>query len=110
MTLFKCLNTGDIAAGGSKEVKWTPDRDIIIHKLLLVERSDQSLSNVQLYIMIARVVYTIDYMPAAAIGTSLEYCWKPMLPVSKGAEIYLKFTNSTAATVNIDVVFEFEWK
>jgi len=110
MTLFKCLNTGDIAAAGSKELEWTPDRDILIHKMLLVERSDQSLSNVQLYIMIAQVVYTIDYMPAAAIGTNLEYCWKPMLSVSKGARIYIKFTNSTAATVNIDVVIEFEWK
>jgi len=105
---FKTLNTGTIAAGGYAELQWTPDRDIIIRKGLLVERADKSLSNVQAYISIADVPYTKDYVPAAAIGTNLEYCWKPNLPVPKGAKIYIKLTNSRTDTVNIDVVFVYE--
>jgi len=105
---FKTLNTGDIPAGGYKEVEWTPDRDIIIRKGLLNERADKSLSNVQAYISIADVPYTKDFVPARAIGTDLEYCWKPNLPVPKGAKIYIKLTNSRTDAVNVDVVFVYE--
>jgi len=105
---FKTLNTGDIDAGSYAEVEWTPDRDITIRKMLLIERSDASLSNVQVFISIADVPYTKDFVPGKAIGTNLEYCWKPNLPVPKGAKIYVKVTNSTSAAKNVDVVFVYE--
>ena len=105
---FKTLNTGSIAAGGFAEVSWTPDRDITIKAVVFNERGDQSLSNVQVYITIADVPYTKDYAPARVIGTDLEYCWKPNLRVSKGARIYVKVVNSTAASINVDVVFLYE--
>lgn len=108
VTYFKTLNTGDISTGSYAEVEWTPDRDIKIKKMLLIERSDTSLSNVQVYISIADVPYTRDFIPGSVIGSDLEYCWKPDLSVPKGAKIYVKISNSSGATVNIDVVFEYE--
>lgn len=107
-TIFKTLNTGSIAAGSYAEQDWTPDKDVTIHKVLLVERSDISLSNVQVYITIADVPYTKDFVPGSAIGQDLEYCWKPELLVPKGAKIYFKFVNSGSQAVNIDLVFEYE--
>jgi len=106
--IFKTINTGDITAGNFKEIDWTPDKDITIRAVLVVERSDKSLSNVQAYIAIADVPYTKDFVPASAIGQNLEYCWKPNLAVAKGAKIYAKFTNSRTDSVNIDVVFMYE--
>ena len=107
-TTFKSLNTGSIADGSYAEKEWTPDRDITIRKVMLNERGGASLNNVQVYLSIADVPYTKDYVPATAIGTNLEYCWKPNLAVAKGAKIYIKITNNTGAAINIDIVFEYE--
>jgi len=108
VTYFKTLNTGSISDGSYAEKEWTPDRDIVIKKMMLVERSDISLSNTQVYISIADVPYTKDYVPGSAIGQDLEYCWKPDLKVSKGARIYVKVTNNTGSSINVDIVFEYE--
>ena len=105
---FKALNTGDISTGAYAEVEWTPDTDITIHKMLITERSDYSLSDVQVYISISDVPYTRDYVPASVIGSDPEYCYKPELKVSKGAKVYVKVTNSSANTINCDIVFEYE--
>ena len=107
-TYFKTLNTGDIPTGSFAEVDWTPDTDITIKKVLLIERSDQSLSNVQVFISIANVPYTKNFVPGSAIGSDLEYCWKPDLRVPKGAKIYVKISNNSGNTINVDVVFECE--
>jgi len=107
-TIFKSLNTGNIADGSYAEKDWTPDRDITIRKVMLNERGGASLNNVQVYLSIADVPYTKDYVPATAIGTNLEYCWKPNLAVAKGAKIYIKITNNTGAAINVDIVFEYE--
>ena len=108
VSYFKTLNTGSISNGGYKEKKWTPDRDIIIKKVMLIERSDYSLSNAQVYISIAGRPYTKDYVPGSAIGQDPEYCWKPNLTVTKGSEIYFKITNNVGSTINVDIVFEYE--
>ena len=107
-TTFKTLNTGSIADGDHAEKDWTPDRDITIRKMMLNERGGNALNGAQVFISIADVPYTKDYVPATAIGTNLEYCWKPNLPVAKGAKIYVKITNNTGSAINIDIVFEYE--
>ena len=76
--------------------------------MLLIERSDISLSGAQVYISIADVPYTRDFVPGSVIGSDPEYCWKPELYVSKGARIYVKVTNNTGSSINVDIVFEYE--
>lgn len=107
-TVFKSLNTGSIADGSYAEVEWTPDTNITIRKMLLVERGGASLENVQVYISIADVPYTKDFVPGSVIGSNVEYCWKPDLAVPKGAKIYVKVSNNSGAAINCDVVFEYE--
>jgi len=108
VSYFKTLNTGSISTGSYAEKEWTPDRDIIIKKVMLIERSDKSLSNAQVYISIAGRPYTLDYVPGSAIGKDPEYCWKPNLTVTKGSKIYVKITNNVGSDINVDIVFEFE--
>jgi len=108
VTYWKTLNTGSISNGSYAEKEWTPDRDIIIKKMMLIERSDYSLSNTQVYISIAGETYTKDYVPGSAIGQDPEYCWKPNLTVSKGSKIYVKITNNVGSAINVDIVFEYE--
>jgi len=105
---FKTLYLGVVASGAYSEVRWTPDRDIIIRKGLFNERDDKSLNNVQAYISIADVPYTKDYVSARVVGQTLEYCWKPNLPVPKGATIYVKVVNGRADSINLDVSFVYE--
>jgi len=107
-TIFKSLNTGSISDGNYVEKEWTPDKDITIKKMLLVERSDNSLSGAQVYISIADVPYTKDFVPGSVIGSNTEYCWKPNLKVPKGAKIYVKVSNNTGGAINVDIVFEYE--
>ena len=107
-TVFKSLNTGSIAEGSYAEVEWTPDTNITIRKMLLVERGGASIENVQVYISIADGPYTKDFVPGSVIGSNVEYCWKPDLPVAKGAKIYVKVSNNSGAAINCDVVFEYE--
>jgi len=108
VSYFKTLNTGDISNGSYAEKEWTPDRDIIIKKMMLIERHDYSLSNTQVYIAIAGRPYTMDYVPGSVIGQDPEYCWKPNLTVSKGSKIYVKIINNVGSTINVDIVFEYE--
>ena len=107
-TYFKTLNTGSISAGSTVNKDWTPDTDIVIKKVMLIEKNDQSLSNVDVTITIADVPYTRDYVPGSAIGTDPEYCWKPDLEVSKGSKILFSVKNNTSSSVNIDIVIEYE--
>ena len=108
MKYLKSLNTGSISSSGSKELSWTPDTRIVIKKIMISERSASALNNVQAFISIAAVPYTKDYVPASAIGSNPQYCYMPDAVVDKGAEIYVKLTNSTGSAVNCDIVFEVE--
>lgn len=105
---FKSLNTGSIANGSYGEVVWTPDRDVVIKKMMISDRSDLSIAGAQVFISIADVPYTKDYVPASVIGSDPEYCYKPDIPVPKGAQIYVKITNNAGYSINCDVVFECE--
>jgi len=106
--VFKTVNTGDIAAGGSVEKEWTADTDITIKKMLLIERGEKALNNVQAYLRIGELVVTRDFVPGSVIGDNLEYCYKPNIAVKRGTRVYCKLVNSRADTVNIDWVTEFE--
>ena len=105
---FKSLNTGDITTGNYAEKEWNPDRDITLHRIMIVERNDYSLSNVQVYIILSGQNITKDYVPASVLGSDPEYCYKPEMPIPKAAKIYVKIQNSSANTINCDVVFEYE--
>lgn len=105
---FKSINTGNITNGNYAEVTWTPDRDVTIRKMMLSDRSDQSLAAAQVFISIADVPYTKDYVPGNVIGSDPQYCYAPDIPVPKGAQIYVKVGNNTGATINCDIVFECE--
>lgn len=107
-TYFKTLELGTIAAGGSAEETWTPERDIIIRKVIVNERTGASVNAVKIYIEIAGQTYTKQFVPASVIGTNVEYCWKPDLKIPKGAEIYIKAENAGSSSVTLDVVFEYE--
>lgn len=107
-TEFKSLNTGSISDGSYAENEWSPDRDIVIKKMMLNERGGTAGHNTQVYIIIADHPYTKDYVPASVIGDNPEYCWKPNLEVKKGAKIYVKIANNEGSTKDWDIVFEYE--
>ena len=107
-TTFKTIELGSIAAGSSAEDTWTPERDITIKKVIINERGGGTVNAVKIYLSFAGQTYTKPFVPASAIGTSIEYCWKPNLAVAKGTEIYIKAENAGSSDVNIDVVFEYE--
>ena len=107
-SVFKTIALGSIAAGSSAEDTWTPERDITIKKILINERSGSAVNAVKIYLSFAGQTYTKSFVPASAIGTSIEYCWKPNLAVAKGTEIYVKAENAGSSAVNIDIVFEYE--
>ena len=107
-SIFKTLNTGDIASGNYAEKPWVAPRDLTIKKMLIVERNGYSLDNVQVFISIDDVPYTKDFVPASVIGSDTEYCWKPNLPIKQGTRIYVKVQNSSGNTINCDIVFEYE--
>jgi len=107
-TTFKTIELGSIAAGADKEDTWTPERDITIKKIMINERSGAAVNAVKIYISLAGQTYTKPFVPASAIGSNLEYCWKPNQPVAKGTEIYVKAENAGSSAVNIDIVFEYE--
>jgi len=103
---LKTLNTGDIAAGSYAECRWTPPEDIHINRMILVERGDASLSNVQVYFKKAEDVLTRDYAPGSVWVGKINQVLPLDIDVRKGEELYWKITNSTSASVNIDIVLE----
>jgi len=108
VSTFKTLELGTIAAGGSEEATWTPERDIVIKKVLINERTGAAVNALKTYISFAGQTYTKPFVPASAIGTDLQYCWTPNQPIAKGTEIYVKIENAGSSAVTVDVVFEYE--
>ena len=108
VSTFKTIALGSIAAGSSAEDTWTPEKDVTIKKVLINERSGNAVNAVKVYISFAGQTYTKPFVPASAIGTNLEYCWKPNQPIAKGTEIYVKAENAGSSAVNLDIVFEYE--
>ena len=110
MPLFKTLEVGEISAGANKSVEWTPDTDIVIHKVMVVEKNNKPLSAVKAYLKFAGNVMTEDFVPASVFGQDPEYCYKPEYEVGKGTKIYAKFTNEGTEAVTLYLVFEFDRK
>jgi len=107
-TKFKVLIFGSIGAGNYGEDDWTPERDIIIKKVMANERTGAALNAAQLFLSIADVPYTKTYVPMSVIGNNPEYCWKPELKVPKGARIYAKVFNAGSSDVVPELILEYE--
>jgi len=102
---FKSFNTGSISSGSYAEVEWTPDEDVQIEKILLVERSGTSLNAVTVYIMVGSDVWTKDFVNATVFEGEYNQLFPVNRSVPKGQKIYVKITNSGTSAVNIDVIF-----
>ena len=107
-TKLKVLIFGSVGAGNYGEDDWTPERDIIIKKVMANERTGAALNAAQLYLSIANVPYTKTYVPMSVIGNNPEYCWKPELKVPKGARIYAKIYNAGSSDIVPELIFEYE--
>ena len=108
VTYFKTLNLGTIAANGNAKDSWTPERDIVIRKVMVNEKNGGQLNAVRITITIAGQTLTKPYVPASVVGNNPEYCWKPNMNVSKGSEIEVAAENTGSASVDLEVVFEYE--
>jgi len=101
--IIKRLNTGSIAAAGSKEDSWAADRDYKLREVLITERGAAALDNVQFYAEKAGVPMFRPDIPAALLKpTGVD---RPMLnlELTKGQSFLYKMTNGTAAAINCDI-------
>ncbi len=97
---------GTIAAGGTGEDTWTPDEDVHIKRIYIVERSDQSLSNVDAYVKIGEDVLTKPSAPASLFGQDKVYAIDVDRDVPKGMTVYVKLQNNLSSSINVVVVYE----
>ena len=106
MKYVKTLDFGSIAGGSAAEQKWTPEEDVHIKRIIFVERSAQSLANVDAYIKFGEDVLTRPSAPAQVFGQDPVYAIVVDRDVPKGLDVYIKLQNNGTSAVNVVAVIE----
>jgi len=92
------LNTGSVAAAGTKEDSWKADADYRLREVLITERGGGSLENVQFYADKGGVPLFRPDIPAALLKpTGVD---RPMLN--------LELTKGAGAAINCDICLVLE--
>jgi len=99
-------NLGTIAAGASKDTSITFSEDVVIHKIMLNERTGTGLEAAQVYIEIAGNAITRDFAPAYLFDVDGRNVPVMDMPLGRGGKIYVKVANSGSSDINVDVVVE----
>lgn len=103
---LRSFDMGTIATAASTEKTWTPNEDVHIKRVYIVERSAQNLASVDFYLKVGDKVLTRDFAPASLFGQDPLFALDVDVSVSKGTEIYWKLENKGSSSVDIVVVFE----
>ena len=108
MTLkFKTLSD-TIAAGAQSTVSWAPEKDVHIRKILVVEQSATTLTNVHIQIMVSDVPYTRTTVPASIFNVPFSQAPPFDLVLPKGVKLELTTTNSTAGSITLYYILAYE--
>jgi len=102
------LNTGSVAAAGTKEDSWKADADYKLKEILVTERGAGALENVQFYADRGGVPFYRPDVPAAVLKPSNPDRPQLNLELTKGESILYKLTNGTAAAINCDICLVLE--
>ena len=106
--VFKTIDVGTVSAGGSTSDSVTADKDYKIEKIIAVEKSGASLTNVTATLRIDDFVFTRDKIPLSVLQgymnqvPELGYDW------SKGSTLYYSVANDGTSDVNIYLVLVLE--
>ena len=108
MTLkkLKCFHLGSLASGASVDQTISNPVDWHIKHVYIVDRGAQTLTDVQVYVSINNNPLTDDYAPASLFGSDVLVAIDIDRDVKSGSTIYVKLTNSSSNTYDIDVCFE----
>jgi len=97
-----------LATGASAEATWSPETDVKIRRIMVTERASGELSNIHAYITIGDNPITKPTVPCRVFGANKEQALEANIDLVKGTKLYVKLTNGTGGTVNVDVVLEIE--
>jgi len=108
MRYLQNLPFTSLAAAASAEQTWAPETDVRIRRIYMTERGNGELRNVHAYITVADNPITKPTVPCRVFGENKEQGLEVNIDLVKGTKFYVKLTNSTSGTVNVDVVLEIE--
>ena len=106
--VFKTINVGTVSAGSTSEGTWTPERDYIIKKIVAVEKSDQSLSNVTVTFWIDEVPFTKELIPLGILQETPSLVIDIDKELGKGSVFKYSITNNYSADREIFLVLVLE--
>jgi len=100
--------TISVSAGGTAEDYWTPNRDVVVSRICITERSGASLENVHIQPLLAGQILADPSFPCAVAGYPYNRGIPFNVRVPKGTELRFKVTNNTTSDVTIDIVLFLE--
>jgi len=103
---FKTFEKDSIASGAEYSDTWDLDEDLVIKRILLVEKAGGSLLKSSLYLKIKDRVYTLPVVSANVLTPSISKDIVFDIPAAKGEKLAFTFRNGEASAVSIVLSFE----
>jgi len=107
---YKTIEKDSLSAAATWSDDWTPDTDLVIKRIHLINKDGSAFTDSTFYLKIAEDVYTHSIVPAICLGPDKSV--SPELNISVGAheKISWTFKNNESDTVSLFLVFECESK
>lgn len=103
---FKTIEKDSLTTGSSWTDDWTPDEDLVIKRIYLINKAGKAFTTSTFYLKIDEDVYTRSVVPAYVLGPDKLISPDLDINVSAHQKISWTFKNNEGETVSLFLVFE----
>jgi len=97
-----------ITAGSTEEETFTAEKDLIVEKILITERSGNALNNVHALITLNDEPLTRPSVPCVVFGETYNEGMPLRFSLPKGSKLKFRVTNNSSTDVTIDIALLIE--
>jgi len=103
---FKTIEKDSLSDGNTWSDDWTPDEDLVIKRIYLINKAGSAFTDSTFYLKIAEDVYTRSIVPAVVLGPDKSVSPEVNIEVAAHQKISWTFKNNEGSTVSLFLVFE----
>jgi len=103
---YKTIEKDSLGATSSWSDDWTPDEDLVIKRIYLINKTGTAFTDSTFYLKISENVYTRSVVPAIVLGPDKSVSPELEIPINAHQKISWTFKNNEASTVSLFLVFE----
>jgi len=112
MTLlyFKTFEHDSITAGATVSGTFTAEEDVVLKRIYIARKDGIALTASTFYLIIGKMVYTREVVPASVLGPDIELTPELSIPISTPQKLDYTLKNLEGATISIFILLEIHAK